>query len=73
MSKDTRDDLKDRSLPDGSFLAFDFRSGRVAMVAEETLANPAILLLMSSSERYVKCRLGLLLEYCLTYVCVRFL
>ena len=43
MSRDTRDDLKDRSLPEASFLPLDFLSGRAGMVSEETLANPAIL------------------------------
>ena len=58
--RDTRDDLKDRSFPEGSFLPFDFLSGRAGMVSDETLANPAILLqvfvdMNSSLGRYAEC------------------
>ena len=74
MSRDTRDDLKDRSLPEGFFLVFDFLSGRAGMVSEVTLANPAILskvfaTVNSSLGRYAKCCLG----FVLLFACVRFL
>ena len=46
MSRDTRDDLKDKRLPGGFFLAFaPFPVDRVGMVSEEAFENPAILLL----------------------------